>query len=102
MGQLSQERTCYDVKYYDLNLDIHVEDRFINGYNTITCLAINNFQTLEIDLRNQMNIEKIVYSKSNLNFSRTENAVFIQFSAISAGSEFSSKMYYSGTPKEAP
>ena len=102
MGQLSPERTCYDVKFYDLNLDIDVDRRFISGYNTITSIAVNDFQTLQVDLRNQMNIEKIVYSNSNLEFSRNEDAVFIQFPAISAGSEFYFTVHYSGTPREAP
>ena len=102
MGQLSPERTCYDIKFYDLNLDIDVDRRFISGYNTITSIAVNDFQTLQVDLRNQMNIEKIVYSNSNLEFSRNEDAVFIQFPAISAGSEFYFTVHYSGTPREAP
>lgn len=102
MGQLSPERTCYNVSSYDLNLDIDVENRSISGYNTITALAVSDFTKLQIDLRNEMNIEKIVYQDSELDYSRKEDAVFVEFPSITAGTEFSFTIHYNGTPRVAP
>ena len=102
MGQLSQERTCYNVSRYDLNLNIDVSNKSIGGYNTITALAVSDFTKLQIDLRKEMNIEKIVFSDSELQYSRKEDAVFVEFPSISAGTEFSFTVHYNGTPRVAP
>jgi len=102
MGNLSSERTCYNVSHYDLNLDIDVEAKTIVGYNTITALAVHDFSTLQIDLQHKMNIEKIEYNGNELNYSRKEDAVFVEFPTMTQGTEFSFTIHYNGTPRVAP
>ncbi|MCH7613935.1 MAG: M1 family metallopeptidase [Candidatus Marinimicrobia bacterium] len=102
MGNLSPERSCYDVSHYDLNLDIDLDSNTIAGYNIITALAVNDFSTLQIDLGNEMNIEKIEYNGTELNYTRKEDAVFLEFPPMDEGSEFSFTVYYHGTPRVAP
>ena len=99
MGNLSSERTCYNVSHYDLNLDIDVEAKTIVGYNTITALAVHDFSTLQIDLQHKMNIEKIEYNGNELNYSRKEDAVFVEFPTMTQGTEFSFTIHYNGTPR---
>ena len=102
MGNLSSERTCYNVSHYDLNLDIDVEAKTIVGHNTITALAVHDFSTLQIDLQDKMNIEKIEHNGNELNYSRKEDAVFVEFPKMTQGTEFSFTIHYNGTPRVAP
>lgn len=102
MGQLTPERTCYNVSSYDLNLDIDVDNKTISGYNTITALAVSDFSRLQIDLGTEMKIDRIGYDDKNVKYSRKEDAVFVEFPSISKGTEFSFTVHYHGTPRVAP
>jgi len=102
MGNLSEERSCYNVSHYDLNLDINVDSSTIAGYNTITALAVSDFSTLQIDLGPEMNFEKIEYNETELKYTREEDAVFLEFPPMTEGTEFSFTVYYNGTPRVAP
>ncbi len=102
MGQLSPERTCYNVSSYDLNLDIDVDNKKIAGYNSITALTISDFSRLQIDLGKDMNIDSIKYDDKSLPYTRKEDAVFVEFPTMTQGTEFSFTVYYNGTPRVAP
>ena len=102
MGQLSPERTCYNVSNYDLNLDIDVENKTISGYNMITALAINDFSQLQIDLGEDMKIDRIEYDDNILQYTRNKDAVFVEFPTMTLGTEFSFTIHFNGTPRVAP
>ena len=102
MGQLSPERTCYKVSNYDLNLDIDVENKTISGYNMITALAINDFSQLQIDLGEDMKIDRIEYDDNILQYTRNKDAVFVEFPTMTLGTEFSFTVHFNGTPRVAP
>ena len=85
-GALSAMRSCYDVLFYDLDIKVDIDNKFISGSNTIKFLAINDFQKLQIDLFANMKIDKIEFCNSTndkfpqkLNFTREFNAVFVEF-----------------------
>ena len=67
-GQLRPERTCYDVKFYDLNLDINFETKHIKGFNKIVYKVVRGFNMLQIDLFSNMEIDSIIHSGKNLKF----------------------------------
>lgn len=102
IGTLSPERLCYDVSYYDLNLDIDLENKAIHGYNIITALAVNDFSKLQLDFRKEMAIDSILFKGSQLIYTRIEDAVFVEFPMLKEGIRFSFTVYYHGTPKVAP
>ena len=77
-GNLSEFRSCYDVYYYDL--DITVDDyqqKIINSYNNIHIKALSDFQTIQIDLFENLKIHSIQFEHKKLEFQRIHNAVFI-------------------------
>ncbi|MCE9540199.1 MAG: M1 family peptidase, partial [Bacteroidetes bacterium] len=85
-GTLSPLRSCYDVLFYDLDVRVDIDKKFISGSNTIKFLAKNNFQKLQIDLFENMKIEKIEFNNSaneehgkELKYTRLFNAVFVEF-----------------------
>lgn len=105
-GTLSSIRSCYDVTYYDLNIEIGVDSKSISGVNHIHFNTVQDFDSLQIDLFANMSIDSIRYENSNLSFSRLHNAVFITFpSKIKEGKNGVVSVFYNGQPiiaKKAP
>jgi aminopeptidase N len=105
-GTLSNIRNNYDVKFYNLDIEIDIEKKFISGFNEITFLAIENISRLQIDLFDNMKINKIEHNNKSLNYTREFNAVFIDFNkTITKGSVSKIKVFYEGNPivaKRAP
>ena len=102
-GNLSEFRSCYDVYYYDL--DVTVDDqqqKIINSYNNIHIKALSNFQTIQIDLFENLKIYSIQFEHKKLEFQRIHNAVFINFPRIiNENEKISFKVLYSGKPRVA-
>ena len=105
-GTLSQFRNCYDVTYYHLAVKINVEAKTIQGSNSISFKCLSDFEELQIDLFENLNIDQILFQGKALTFKRVYNAVFIKFpNTILKGQEEKITVFYSGTPtiaKKAP
>lgn len=105
-GTLSNIRNNYDVKFYNLDIIIDIEKKFISGFNEIKFLAKDDINKIQIDLFDNMKINKIEHNGSNMKFTREFNAVFISFNnTISKGTLSSIKVFYEGNPmiaKRAP
>lgn len=105
-GTLSNERSCYDVLFYNLDIDLNIETKFIAGFNEINFKVINNTNKIQIDLFDNMKINKIEWNKKTLEFTREFDAVFISFPKTLLKNEYHSiKIYYEGNPivaKNAP
>lgn len=101
-GGLRFERTCFDVQRYDLNITIDPDKRFISGYNDITFKVIENTTRIQLDLFDNMKVDKIEHNGKVLKYKRDEDAVFISFSKeLKKGKEEVVRFYYSGNPKVA-
>ena len=105
-GTLSNIRNNYDVKFYNLDIKIDIENRFISGFNEIKFLALEDVSKIQIDLFDNMKINKIEHNKKSIKFNREFNAVFIDFpNTLKKGSISSIKVFYEGKPmvaKRAP
>ncbi|HLA55598.1 MAG TPA: M1 family metallopeptidase [Flavobacterium sp.] len=105
-GGLRFERTCFDVRRYDLNVKINPTDKSLTGFNDITFNTVENTNKIQLDLFENMLVDSIVFNKKKLNYKREFNAVFIDFpSQLQKGSENKIRFYYSGKPlpaKRAP
>lgn len=92
-------RTCYDINYYHLNLKINPDNRTIKGSNQFYFTANFDFNQLQFDLFDNLNIEKIIYQDKSLKYRRLHNAVFVDFtSIIKKDSRDSFTVFYSGKP----
>jgi aminopeptidase N len=106
-GGLREQRTCYDVLRYDLNIKINIEEKSIVGYNEIK-FKVKSIKTnrIQIDLFKNMKVDSIVFDKKKLNYQREFNAVFVEFeNSLIMDDEKSLRFYYSGNPtiaKNAP
>ncbi|MBC7653618.1 MAG: M1 family peptidase, partial [Oligoflexus sp.] len=56
----SPYRTCYDIDYYHLDVKIDPKERFISGSNLFKFTATTNFKTLQFDLFDNLNVDKII------------------------------------------
>ncbi|SMO52825.1 M1 family metallopeptidase [Solitalea koreensis] len=98
-GTLSPERTCFDVKFYHLNIKVDPKAETVAGYNDISLEAENDFKRIQIDLFENMKVDSITWKGQQLNYSREYNAVFINFpETITKGSNQTLRFYYSGKP----
>lgn len=101
-GTLSPIRTCYDVTFYDLNVRIDPTLKSIQGYNEITFKVIDEFDKMQIDLYNNLQIDSIIFKGKRLPYEREGNAVFVYFnSKFQKGTQSSIKFCYSGNPIES-
>ena len=102
-GMLLPERSCYDVKYYHLDVRVDPKSRTIRGSNTILFNVDSAFDKMQIDLYRNLDIERITLDSTvDLSYSREFNAVHIHFPGILAGNTLHSiKVMYGGTPTVA-
>jgi len=98
-GMLTPLRTCYDVLFYHLDLDILTETRSIRGSNLIRWRTVQPFRRMQVDLYENLGIDTILYHGSPLSYTRDGNAVYIDLPAETAtGSVDQLRIVYSGTP----
>ena len=102
-GNLTSLRTCYDVVFYDLFLNIDENSKSLVGSsNSIHFHAKENFNKIQIDLAQNMQINKIEFLNEDLIFERDFDAVYIYFPMQIKKNEFHKiKVYYEGQPKIA-
>ncbi len=99
-GKLTPLRTCYDVTFYHLDVNVDIEKRSVQGSNLIRFKAMQPFTRMQIDLFANMNIERIEYEGHVLPYNREFDAVFIDFPhKIDPGTNAALKIYYEGVPK---
>ncbi len=105
-GMLRYERSCYDVHYYELNLDFNLEEKFISGRVDMHFNVKKPTNLIQVDLYENMSLDKVMWGQIPLSFKREENAVWVHFpNPLSSGSNQSIRMYYHGNPtiaKNAP
>ncbi|QYJ67597.1 M1 family metallopeptidase [Flavobacterium litorale] len=98
-GGLRPERTCFDVLKYNLNITINPNKKHISGYNAIEFKIVENTDTIQLDLFENMTVDSIVLNKQHLNYKREYDAIFIRFPTIlKKDSKQKLRFYYSGNP----
>ena len=100
-GKLSPFRSCYDVTYYNLSLALNIKNKSITGNCQINAITQNDFDTLQVDLFENMEILSIKKSEKDLSFYRKHNAVFIEMPDMKKDSLFEITIQYEGMPEEA-
>ena len=98
-GSLRPERTCYDVNFYDLAIEVDIDNKSIKGSNTIHYESRIGFNMLQIDLFENMQIDQITHEGKSLKYHRKHNAVFVDFGTMQdAKSKGKLTIDFSGTP----
>ena len=98
-GALSPLRSCYDVGFYHLDVEVLPGDEIIGGSSSIRFRVTKPTNRLQVDLYSGMSIDSIVYHNKKLKYGREYNAVYIDFPRmLPAGAIEDVKVYFSGRP----
>ncbi len=98
-GMLRQERTCYDVTFYDINLSVDTKRKFLKGFVDIHFSVVEDCSKIQIDLFENMDIDAITFKDETLAFFRLHNAIFVKFpELLPAGSSGFIRVVYQGRP----
>ncbi len=100
-GMLRPERTCYDVTFYELDIAVDPSTRSLRGYVDIHYRVLHSFERLQIDLYENMTIDRIVWEGQELVYDRRHDAVFVAFPRQVAGGRSVFRVYYHGRPTVA-
>ena len=97
-GMLRPERTCYDVHYYDLEVDVFPDKQSIKGKVEIHFNTLAAFAQLQIDLFDNMKLSAVVFEGKKLEFKRLDHAIFIEFPPQAPGKKGVFTAYFEGQP----
>lgn len=106
--QNSKFRKCYDVNYYGISLKIDPDKKLLTGAVVIQATALEDFDTLQVDLKPNFKINRIYthsggsHLSNQPNFIRKEGAVFVAMpQRIHQGDVVLLQIFYEGIPKTA-
>jgi aminopeptidase N len=113
-GEYGRYRANNDLLFYDLDIRVDPAKKVISGSNTIRFKMLKDDTRIQLDLYDNLKIDKIVQvfegNSSNkqiaarlsipLKYERDSGAVFVDFpQTLKAGRTYSIDFYYSGTPQ---
>ncbi|GIV33282.1 MAG: peptidase M1 [Chitinophagales bacterium] len=98
-GALTPLRSCYDVTFYDLSVQVFPDSQFIRGTVVIHFIATENFRKMQIDLFDNMQIHRIRWMNDTASWERMDNAVFVHLPQEALqGQIYTLQITYSGKP----
>jgi len=98
-GGLTAERIWWDLTYYDLSVEVDIDDEFISGSNIVYYKVLKENQVMQIDLQAPMEINSITQNGKELQYTSEGNAHFIQLEdEQKVGSEGKLEISFSGNP----
>ena len=101
-GSITPERAWWDLTYYHLDIAVDLDNKFINGSNTIEYKVLEPNKKLQVDLQSPLRITKVLQNGKELTFSSEGSAHFINLIDKQRKGKINSvKVYYEGNPKEA-
>ena len=101
-GSITKERMWWDVKNYHLDIKVNPADSTISGSNTIKYQVVQEYNMMQIDLQNPMQIYKVIQDGKVLKYSREGNAFFVELIAPQTkGAVKELTVFYGGKPKVA-
>jgi aminopeptidase N len=100
-GAYGPFRANNDLLYYHLDIRVDPEKQFLSGKNTIRFKMLRDGARIQLDLRDSLAIDKILWNATPLKYQRDTGAVFVDFPrTLRAGQVYSIDFYYSGHPDE--
>jgi aminopeptidase N len=101
-GGLRPERECYDVIFYELIVEPNIDARSLAGTCQIHFIAKSDFESMQIDLFANMQIDSIVLNGRQVSWRRDFDAVFISTGEkLQNGTPGILTVSYHGKPLEA-
>ncbi|SHM97661.1 CarboxypepD_reg-like domain-containing protein [Chitinophaga jiangningensis] len=99
-GMLSPFRTCYDVTFYNLDVSVSAEKKYIRGRNEIQFRVMQPFSRFQLDLYANMVIDSVLYKDAPVSYTREYDAVFITLPDTLISGQSAVTIVYHGQPQE--
>jgi aminopeptidase N len=100
-GEYGRYRANNDLVYYDLDVRVDPDKKWISGRNTIRFKMLTDDTRIQLDLFANFTIDRITLEKTELKYTRDVNTVYIDFPrALKTGKTYSIDFVYSGAPLE--
>jgi len=101
-GSITKERAWWDLKQYRLDIKVNSLDSTITGSNTIKYKVLQEYNVMQIDLQNPLEISKIIQDGLELKYRREGSAYFVDLiSQQKIGAIKELTVFYGGKPKVA-
>ena len=99
-GSITPERAWWDLKHYDIEVEVFPSTEMIQGINTMSYTALTEGDVLQIDLQEPMKLDKVIQDDKELKFTSEGSAHFIQLPKKQfKGEEYKVIMHFSGKPR---
>ena len=100
-GNISSDRTWWDLQKYELKIAVNINTKSISGSNKITYKVLESRNRIQIDLQDPMRITKITQDKNLLRSERNGESytIFLDKKQF-IGSLNNFTIEFEGTPKE--
>ena len=101
-GNITAERSWWDVKKYELAIEPNISKHKIKGRNTITFGTKRQGKRMQIDLQEPMTLDSVSFSEEKTTFKRDGNVYFIEFeNELFPDKNYQITLYFSGKPRKA-
>jgi aminopeptidase N len=102
-GSYGPFRSNNDLLSYALDIRVNPAEKSISGKNTIRFRMLKDDARIQIDLYENLKVDKILFAGEDLKYTRDAGAVFIDFPrTLKSGKTYSIDFYYSGRPTFQP
>ena len=89
-GEYGAYRVNNDLLSYHLDIRVSSEKKFISGKNTVRFKMLKDDARIQLDLYENLNVEKILFGGTTLKFEREANAVLVDSpDTLKQGREYS-------------
>jgi aminopeptidase N len=100
-GEYGPWRANNDLLSYDLDVRVDPDKKYLSGRNTIRFRMLKDDTRIQLDLFDDLTVDKVMYGKAKLEIVRELNTVYVDFpSTLKKNSVQSIDFYYSGNPRE--
>lgn len=101
-GSITKERSWWDLKQYRLDIKVNPLDSTITGSNIFKYKVLQQYNVMQIDLQNPLEISKIIQDGVALKYIREGNTYFVNLVALQkVGAIKELTVFYGGKPKIA-
>ena len=100
-GKLKPLQAIMDIRHYDINLDVDIAKRTIQGNTIVTLNLSKQSDTILLDLVHLLKVSKVLVNKKIVNFEQKDDKIFISSDASFKVGKQLVDIQYGGAPPVA-
>lgn len=100
-GPILPEQAAYDVKFYELDLNVDPDKKFISGSTLIIAEVISSIDCFVLHLDTVYNIKQTLINNEAKSFEHKNGLIKISIDKVQVGDILEAKVIYEGNPREA-